>query len=430
MTPAMRTRIRRGFADDSGQTLVLVGVSIVMLLGMAAFAIDVSAVLNAHRELQASTDAAATAAAQELSDSSKTRTAITAKAREYSAEAGQKNAYTNLPGVTISTTYKCLTSVGLTTPCTNTATANALTVTSQTAVPLFFARVLGFTSMNISATATATMKAGVMPPLDIIIVLDSTQSMNGSPFSQAKAGIRTLLNTLWPCAQGVVTCGGGDPPVDKVGLYLFPGVNNATSVGYEYDCNGSPNPTTVNYSASPIYEIIPMTNDYRTSTTASLNTNSNFVKAVDGRSGCAGAEVIGGFGSYFASAISGAQSKLVSAGRNNVQNVIIFVSDGDANEYTGGPTDPCQQAVTAAQAAKTAGTWVYSIGYGVPASGGCVDDPTSITALQTMQRINSDYPLLTTGKFFNTPSGSDLTSTFQKIGTDLTTTRMVDDSTP
>lgn len=425
----MKARLLQAIRDDAGQTLVLVGVSIIMLLGLAAFAIDVGAVLNAHRQLQASTDAAATAAAQELS--TQTRANVTAKAVQYSGQSGQKNVYANLGGVSITTAFKCLTSVGMTTPCTNTATANAVTVTSTAAYPLFFARVLGFSTMNISATATATMKSGAMPPLDVIIVLDTTGSMSGTPLTQAKAGIRTLLGTLWPCAPDIPTCGGGDPVIDQAGLFVFPGVTNATSVGREYDCSSSPDPVIANYSASPIYEIIPMTNDYRTSTTAALNTNSNYVKAVDGRSGCSGAEAIGGFGSYFANAITQAQAKLASSGRANVQNVIIFVSDGEANQYTGGPANPCRQAITAAQAAKAAGTWVYSIRYyGGSDSAVCANDSPSITAKATMQQINSDYPSIDTGKFFNSPSGSSLVATFQKIGVDLTTTRMVDDSTP
>lgn len=419
--------------DERGQAVIFVALALVMLIGFVGFAVDVGNTMTIRRALQASTDAAATAGAQELSNTSGSPSASAiAKASEFSSVTGNKNARANIPGVSISTSVKCtnfMAQLMTSANCTNATTpANTLVVTQTSVVPMFFAKVLGFPSLTVRTTATAAMKGGAMPPLDIIVVLDTTGSMSGTPLVEAKEGIRTLLSVLWPCAQGIATCGVSDPPIDKVGLMIFPGLASSTDVGREYDCTGSPNPVTVNYNASPIYEIIPMTNDYRTSTVSVINPDSNFVKAVDGRSGCSGAESIGGFGSYFAAPLAAAQSSLVSAGRATVQNVIIFVSDGDANEYPSGPTDPCNQAILAAQAAKAAGTWVYSIGYGVP-GGGCGDDPPGHpTALQTMQRINSDYPNITK-KFFNVPSAADLRDTFRKIGTDLLATRMLDDST-
>jgi hypothetical protein len=43
----------------------------------------------------------------------------------------------------------------------------------------------------------------------------------------------------------------------------------------------------------------------------------------------------------------------------------------------------CGQAVLAAQAAATAGTTVYTIGYGSPTSGGCLSDKTYSTSVGT-----------------------------------------------
>jgi Mg-chelatase subunit ChlD len=414
--------------NERGQVLMLVAVGLVTLTGMIAFVTDVGYVLVARRALQASTDAAAAAGAMDIGEEGGDPVG---KATAYGSVSGGKNVRSILPNVSMTAAVKCtnfMAQLMTGANCTSATTPqNTMVVTQTSVVPMYFAKVLGINTMRITATATAAMRGGTMPPLDIIIVLDTTNSMEGTPLSQAKAGIRTLLGTLWPCQSGVDPCG-TNPPIDKVGLYIFPGVRNSTSVGYEYDCRSSPDPVTVNYSASPVYEIIPMTNDYRTSTAAGLNSSSNFVKAVEGPGCGSGLEAIGGFGSYFASAISAAQSKLMSAGRTNIQNVIIFISDGDANEYSGGPTNPCQQAINAAAAAKAAGTWVYSIGYGVD-SGGCNDDPPGHpTALQTMQRINSDYPALT--KFFNVPSSGSLVATFQKIGTSLLNTRLIDDSTP
>lgn len=416
---SLASRIR----GTRGQAVIITAVSLVALLGLAGIAVDFGYVLNARRQLQASSDAAATAAAQDLSDNLTTAIA-TATATSYSSVTGNKNAVANLPGVSITVQFSCLAGTGFPL-CTNPAGVNAVGVRQAVTLPTFWGRVIGHNSMTVTAKTTALMKGGTMPPLDVIIVLDTTGSMTGTPLANAKGGIRTLLGLLWPCQQGVVTCGGGDPPIDTVGLFVFPGVLNATSVAREYDCLGSPNPVTVDYDASPIYEITPLGNNYRTSSVSGLNPSSNIVDAVEGPGCGSGVEAIGGFGSYFAHAISAAQARLVSSGRASVQNVIIFVSDGDANEYMAGQ-EPCNEAVAAAQAAKAAGTWVYSIRYYSSNGGGCDDDSGPITSLSTMQQINSDYPLLTAGKFFNQPNNSDLTSTFQKIGQDLLNTRIIE----
>ena len=53
-------------------------------------------------------------------------------------------------------------------------------------------------------------------------------------------------------------------------------------------CKTSPAPTIAKYNASPVYQIICHSSDYKTSDTAtSLNTSSNLVRALQGGpSGC------------------------------------------------------------------------------------------------------------------------------------------------
>ena len=150
------------------------------------------------------------------------------------------------------------------------------------------------------------------------------------------------------------------------------------------------------------------------------------MKAVDWSSGAGcssgsyGLESPGGQGTYFADAITQAQTALVSTGRSDVQNVIILLSDGDAN-YDG-VSNPCKAAVNASKSAASAGTWVYPIAYG--ATGGGCDNDSGITSLQTMQQIASEP-----SKFFNQPSAGDLTTIFKQVAVSLTTTRLVNDAT-
>lgn len=438
--------------NQRGQVLPLVAVLSVVLLSMMGLAIDIGYTYSVRQAMQASTDAAAAAAAQELSI---TGGNPTAKAALYGMGSDGRNARTAITGASMSTTVKCtnfmanlMTGAG----CTSATTpANTVTVRQSAPVSLFFGPVIGRHTLTVVTQATAGARGGAMPPLDVIIVLDTTGSMGGncsatvagvsSPtrLDCAKAGIRTLLNAMWPCSNSQATCGGATAghvpnPIDEVGLAVFPGLKAATALSKEFDCTQNVGSAGISpYGSSPVYVIAPLASDYKPSAYGTLSGGtSNLVKAVDWAdgntcgSGSYGAENPGGQGSYFAGAINAAQSALVSGGRANVQNVIIFVSDGDANRYTGGPTNPCHQAITAAQSATAAGTWVYSVAYGASTSStsSCTDDSPRISAYSTMSQIASD-----SAKFFNQPASGDLTTAFRQIGQSLLTTRLLDDGT-
>ena len=94
-------------------------------------------------------------------------------------------------------------------------------------------------------------------------------------------------------------------------------------------------PTIANYTtaANAVYQIISSSTDYRTSASAtSLNSSSNLAKAIGaGGSGCSGLSAVGGVGTYYASVITAAQTALTASHQAGQQNVIIFISDGDAN---------------------------------------------------------------------------------------------------
>lgn len=445
-TPAAQHVQRWG--DDRGQALLLVAVATMALIGMAAFTVDVGYALNARKQLQTSVDAAATAAAQDLWQ--KSRTEVTSTALRYSANPGQKNAYSNLPGVSTTVAFKCLTTIGLPTPCTNPAAANAITVTSTTTLPMFLAQTLGINTMQIRASATSVMKGGGLPPLDIMIVLDATGSMSGNCSAPvtgvsnpkrldcAKAGLRSLIGSLWPCSSSLANCGAATNgrvvnPIDEVGLAIFPGLTSAALAVNERDCSDNLSGSTAAYNASPVYVINGLASDYRASTSATaLSNTSNLVNAVywKGAGGACGGtnapgtygiENHGGVGSFFADAITAAQSTLVATGRADVQNVIIFVSDGETSTNPP-PTgvNGCQKAINAAAAATAAGTWVYSIAYESPT--GAISGCGGLSARRTMELIASD-----TTKFYNQPTSGDLTGIFQKVAADLTTSRLVPD---
>ena len=97
-------------------------------------------------------------------------------------------------------------------------------------------------------------------------------------------------------------------------------------------------PTIANYTtaANAVYQIISSSTDYRTSASAtSLNTSSNLAKAVSipgvAGSSCSGLSAVGGVATYYASVITAAQTALTASHQAGQQNVIVFISDGDAN---------------------------------------------------------------------------------------------------
>jgi Putative Flp pilus-assembly TadE/G-like/von Willebrand factor type A domain len=412
--------------------IVVVLLVMVVLIGMIGLAVDVGNFYRAQRQLQAAADAAALAAAGQLPNVS----AATAIADEYSASAGGKNAARNLTGVTTNVSTKCISGL----PCNP---VDSVVVTEQATVPTLFAKILGINSATITAKATAVMGGGIPQPVNVMIVLDRTASMSdpctagGTKFTCAKNGVFALLNQM-------------NPSVDKVGLAVFPPPtslsqtcsSSTSNLGYD---NPSKKTTNPNYP----YTVVPLSSNYRTSATGPLNTSSALVQTVN----CLQAP--GGHGTSFATAIEQAQAELAKDGTPKAQNVIILLSDGDANYgpvyYDNPPkspetspyrTQPCHQAINSAHTETAAGTWVYAIAYDTNSNsadpycyGWTKSDPAQttskftaheaplITGISTMQQIASDPT-----KYYYDPTPGDLTVTFQTIATSLTTPILVADN--
>jgi Flp pilus assembly protein TadG len=402
----------RGLAAEGGQAIVLVVISLVVLLGMAAFVIDIGYVYYTHRSLQASADAAALAGAQELPDP--TRAAQVAA--EYTAVDGAKNARGDVNGVTTTITTKCLTSIPGCDP------VNAVVVVEKAPTKTFFAGVLGINAFNIKATSTACSPCGVKP-IDLMLVLDRTGSMcqfsNGSSdpgctdLNNAKEGMRTLLGFL-------------DSKTQWAGLTVLPPARRVSE-----RCN---TPDDANYNRTDAaYTIVGLSDDFTKD--SKLNTSSNLVATINCQKGSDR--------TAYANALEAAQKELETNGRPDVKNVIVFLSDGAANI---GPTyyptsspyrqRPCWQGTQSAAAIKQKGTLIYSIGYDLNALNGgankCTQydgDPESpaITAYQAIQAIASSP-----NAFFNKPSAGELKTIFTEIAVDLQrgTSALIDNDTP
>ncbi len=409
---AARLPWSRRSSDESGQVVILAAISLAVMLGMAALTIDVGFAYYTQRSLQASADAAALAGAQEMPINGP----IEAVARAYSASPGGKNARENVPGVVTDVETKCTPSVG---PC---DPVNTIVVTQTATVSTRFAGVLGLDSFTVRTRAAACAPCG-SKPVDVMLVLDRTLSMcqdhdgDADPtckdLNNAKAGLRAFLM-------------GMDVSVDRVGLAVFPPVTSDAN-----RCSTAPLTTNYNTASYP-YVVVGLSSDYKTA--GVLNPASKLVNQVN----CTRE---GGITSY-ATAIDRAQAELAANGRPEADHVIVFFSDGAANY---GPTyytpstnpyrkQPCHQGITSANAAKAAGTRIFSIGYDLDALDGGAntcqaspsgtswpDESPAITAYSALQQIASDP-----GAFYNEPEASDLASVFARVAVRVAGSRLID----
>ena len=408
--PGIRSAIHRWRSDERGSVAIMVGFMAIAFSMMLGLVVEEAQIYRTTMALKASTAMAALAAAQDINCCT-TSTAI-ARAQSYSALNPIKEAT-----VTMVSGYpklKCLTSTGVS--CAGTDNANAIVVSQQATIPLVFGSFIGQSTKTVTATATAGARGGVGKSANVMLIVDTTASMNtadtgcsvsgATRLTCAEAGARTLLQAF-------------NPSIVSVGLMVFPGVNNTTSAGYDYACSGKNSPTIASYAAtSPLYQIVGFSTDYKTSPTATtLNASSNLVKALGGGgSSCPGLQAIGGYGTYYAGVIAAAQAALV-AKNPNAFNVIIFLSDGDANASSsnvpsGQAKNQCHEGITAAQTATKAGTVVYTAAYGSPTGvtpSSCSTDTgtgMAISACTAMQSMAS-----TPSTFFSDTTGTTCTST-------------------
>jgi Flp pilus assembly protein TadG len=401
-----RSLLRSG-RDESGQVFALVAISLVVLLAMTGLVLDVGHAYFVQRALQADADAAATAGATELPNAG----VAVATAQSYSGSVGGKNERANVTEVATTATTKCLAQA----PCNP---VNAIVVRQSTQVKTFFARVVGIDSINVSARATACSPCSARP-LDIMLVLDRTGSMcwdhYGVPdpsctdLNNARAGILTFLRFM-------------DPTLVRIGLAAFPPATSPDTI-----CSKPPDLSSYN-SRSSVYVVSPLSTDYLVD--GELNPTSTLVSTL----GC----LVGSGGTSYATAIEVAQEELDAHGRGDVQDVIIFLSDGAANygpDYYSDTSpyrmQPCHQAISSAAGVKARGTLVYTIGYDLDALDGGANvcqaytgplEQPEISAYSTLQEIATAPE-----NFYNKPGPGELKTIFTQIASDVSGTRLIND---
>jgi Flp pilus assembly protein TadG len=459
---------------ERGQVLLVVTLALVALLGVAAFAIDVGYAYYAKRQLQSATDAAALAGAQDLPTAA---TAI-ATATSYAAA----NTPGNLSSLTFSYTTKCTATSIIATGCVSSVNPNELVVTGSASTNTWFAKLFGISHFDVSTHANACSPCS-STPVDIVIAIDRTGSMcsptdsygNCTDLNNAKDGVQTMLNIL-------------NPPSAQVGMVAFPPVQTTSTDVCSDPYNSLANGFNGYDSPTRGYLVDTISAYAKTGTPATLDTTKGLgLHTTDGDdTACIRA---GGNTSY-SEALRQAQTELLTHGRANVPNYIVFLTDGEANigsvypgttkngvftpdpKYPPGNTDdtkPCQTAIDLANAYKAAGTTIYSIGYALGSNVACTQgamgiyvpavkqvkkngviitpavpqhwdpcsqpDPTcehyasSTAESPALTSYNTLDDIASPGDFYNQPSAGELNTIFAAIASDINagSSRLVDD---
>ena len=412
MNPKFTSLLRRLAAlrrDRSGAVAAIVAMSMVSIFGMSALVVDIGGLYNAQHRLQASSDAAALAGAAGLGTDVAT---ASLNAANFSALPGKANAVSTVTA-SMSMQLRCLSSIQNAPACDGATTYNAVAVQQRATVQFSFARLIGINSTMITATSTAVAVPSPLLSLDVMLVLDSTGSMNlNDPFcgkskiACARDGAMSLVSQLVPA-------------IDSVGLMTFPGLQSAADLNRMTGCDSSGNKNQIpqaRYNNNPIYQVVGLTSKYQSITNHNGTTStSDMQNALGAGTNGGGADLTGAIpapvctntgiraagDTSYSDAIDQAQHILFSHNSGR-QRVIVFLSDGGANSPSAVVhRNQCAAGITSARAAAATGTWLYTIAYAAPNAidrpgehNGCESDVDAngvetITACDTLRQMAS-----------------------------------------
>jgi hypothetical protein len=367
------TRLR----SERGQALVLAALSMVVVLGFAAMAIDVGYWYSQKREVQKAVDAAALAGAQELPDDYVMAETV---ARDYLA----RNGITDED--TVSITFRC-TSTYLMACDPGANRWDSIVVEVERPAEAWFARVFGIQEALVrdvrAVGCHGLCGGGPSVPVDVVQIMDRSGSMSGDDMANAKDGVRALLEYF-------------DGTKQRVGLGVLPG--GRTSPPDACDAPGTwPEPPEEDYA---LYLPVGLSDDYQSSPGV-LNEGSALVSTIN----CLEDDGFTPIGPPMEAAVN----ELQAHGRSDVTWGIILFSDGVANRPLGGDTgylDPTANAAAPGgdnNGFETNPTYAYSDG------GGYATDTNSGTGSST----SCDDPSKDRHDFYNygisVPSGHTIT---------------------
>jgi hypothetical protein len=366
-------RQAHGRDGERGQILVLFTLVLIILMGMAALAVDVGVLRNASQNLWNALDAGALAGVSQLP-------ADAATAETLANQYVQENYPAGLPPGDVGVSFRCLIGVQGGSPrladvpsvcdpgpgatwtwngsvavamCYPAAghTCNTIVVASEASVPYGFGPAVGVPTGSTGPVLSAACKGpcGAPPqnPVDIVVIVDRTQSMNGVDTANARSAAHSVRTMLDPDQQwlGFSMLGPsatGQPCITQP----------AGSIGTANAPADVPRWVPVNLSGIGA----PISQDYR-------NGGSTIAAAITCYTNSS-------TGTDLRDPVPMATYVLNAYGRPGVTKGIILMTDGQPNASTVAPANNnyCLQANQSATAAKNAGIEMFTVAFGLDGS--------------------------------------------------------------
>ena len=369
------TGIRRPARGDRerGQILVMFTIVLVLLMGLAAIVVDLGLVRRANQELWNAYDAGALAGASQLPADAANAEAL---AREFAEKnypdvdpasidvtfrcvVGDRNG-DNLPdagdipevcdpGVVAANAWRCADGICAATcdPSGFGTSCNTIVLAGTTSVDYTFGRVIGVnegsTEQVLAAACVGPCGAQVRGPVDLVLIVDRTGSMDATDLADAKNGAYEVLKIYDPESQriafgvlGPSRTGSGCTGADSPALGL-PSASLTGAVTWV--------PVGLTGVGAPVNE------RYR-NVDGTANTSSLLYKTIH----CMTTSSVG---TILSTPVDAARQYLLANARADAAKGIILMTDGAPNG------DTCQAANTAATNAKNAGIEVFTVGFGV-----------------------------------------------------------------
>jgi hypothetical protein len=362
-----RQRSAQARVTQRGQTLVLFAIFFTVILGMAALVLDQGLLRKANMDLYNALDAGALAGVPMVKDDP-----ITAErtAREYV----QLNYPGGLPDADLTVGFRCLIGTDGGSPrlsdiplvCDPGAGAswtiegkiayatctpglghvcNTLVVSSPATVDYNFAPVLGVLDGSTGGRTAAACKGacGEPPevPIDLVMIIDRTSSMNGVDTDNARRAADSVRRTLDPRLQWLSLSALGP---SRIGLTCRTQADSAIGTAGTGDLRRWVPIGLTGRGAS-------FGSDYSSG-------SSDMARAI----ACFGNSSTG---TDIADPVRMATYELETYGRPHAKKAILLLSDGQPNRSTTSTKEYCRESDQAASAAKAKGIEIFTVGFGL-----------------------------------------------------------------
>jgi Putative Flp pilus-assembly TadE/G-like/von Willebrand factor type A domain len=416
----LSTRAPRRLSDQRGAVAVLFALTLIVIFAAVAFVVDISRLYHARQVLQNAVDLGALAGAAELPAADPIQgTAAETIARRVAIANAPQLAST----ATLNVTFKCIVGdrdqnqvpdVGevpfICGPSAGTWPAsswtyrgsraahscnpfagdncNTIRLSTSESVNYFFAPVIGINHGNTGAVSAVSCKGAcgaAASPVDVVMVLDRTGSMTAADITNMKNAAVSVLSFY-------------DSSEQWVGLVALPYGQNSNK------CNVN-DPQTYPQSNYQNWQVVPLSNNF-TRPDGTLNTASQIVQSINclQRAGSPQVTVNGtnqtnAGHTNLGDPLDAARDMLRLQGRPEVPDVIIFETDGQANQPNG--LQPCNYLNTKANAAKAADQTIFTIAFGL-------DSPPVRCSYDTSGPFRNAYATLNIAAAATQPSIDDV----------------------